>query len=254
MNAVDTIPQPHTTLLPESSSHFERLDRSLQRAWDTLLSTSHFAERIRSGRFDARLYGIYMIETYHYTSHNARNQALAGARAFDRQPGYLKFCFEHAEEETGHELMALHDLCSLGFDRHTLPLPGPLPATEVLIAYLYWISQNGNTVQRLGYSYWAENCYTQIDSLLRIIREKLDLKDNQLTFFVAHSVIDDEHARKVRDTIEHHCGSIEDWDAVERVMLTSLALTGRILEDVDAAYETLVSGEPCPYTFLNTLV
>jgi pyrroloquinoline quinone (PQQ) biosynthesis protein C len=254
MEATYTNVEPPLSYSLESSTQFARLDRSLQLAWEAMFSTSRFVERIRADRFDARLYGIYMIETYHYTSHNARNQALAGARSFDRSPQYLKFCFEHAEEETGHELMALHDLCSLGLDRSALVLPAPLPATEVLIAYLYWVSQNGNTVQRLGYSYWAENSYGQIDSLLQIVRRKIDLKDSQLTFFVAHSTIDDKHAREVHETIEHHCRSGEDWEAVERVMLTSLALTGRMLEDVDTAYEALLSGADSPYAFLNALV
>ena len=56
-------------------------------------------------------------------------------------------------EETGHENMALRDIRSLGFDVSAVSQMRPLPATETLTAYLYWISVQGNPVQRLGYSF-----------------------------------------------------------------------------------------------------
>jgi len=237
----------------DNTQHFARLDQALSKAWQELFERSAFIRCIQSGAFDSRLYAIYMTETHHYTAHNARNQALAGARAFDRQPQYLKFCFEHADEETGHELLALHDLCSLGLDRATLTLPDPLPATEVLIAYLYWVSETGSTVRRLGYSYWAENCYTYVDPLLQEVRLKLELKDSQLTFFVAHSQIDDAHAKEVQKVMDQHCVSDEDWEGVEQVMLTSLRLTGRMLDEIYEEYRALEEGRPTRYLFLNSI-
>jgi len=228
------------------------LERQIEDAWHDLLKNSSFVSGIRSGDFDPRLFGIYLLETYQYTSHNARNQAIAGARTLDRDPSYLKFCFEHAAEETGHELMALHDFSALGFERESIDnLPAPLPATEILIAYLYWISFQGNTVQRLGYSYWAENCYRYINPLIKSVQSQLGLKDNQLTFFIAHGSIDVVHAREVVKVLDHHCKTDADWKAVERVMLTSLRLTGNMLEEVWNAFQDLRDAKPSPYTFLS---
>jgi thiaminase len=238
----------------KQNHRFATLDTKLGKAWDELLHNSRFIAGIYAGDFDARLFGIYMLETYHYTAHNARNQAIAGARAFDRSPHYLKFCFEHAQEETGHEFMALHDLGTLGFDKDTFPIPEPLPATEVLIAYLYWISEHGNTVQRLGYSYWAENCYGYIAPIVQQVQSHLGLKNSQLTFFTAHATIDTVHAREVLEVVDSHCATEADWQAVERVMLTSLRLMGDVLEAVWQAFQELRTSQPSPYAFLNVLV
>lgn len=135
------------------------------------------------GSVSKALYALYMIETFHYTAHNARNQGLVGVRHADN-PVYAKFCFEHAAQEVGHEKMALHDVMSLGLKSEVFDMPPALPATEVLIAYLYWISFTGNPLQRLGYSYWAENAYQFITPLITRISEVLALKPAQLTFLL----------------------------------------------------------------------
>ncbi|MFL6335727.1 MAG: iron-containing redox enzyme family protein [Pyrinomonadaceae bacterium] len=231
-------------LNPETE--FAALDRLVDGTWDDILTHSRLAQSIRSGSVSRELYMIYMIETFHYTSHNARNQAAAGVMQA-HHPVYAKFCFEHAAEETGHERMALHDLLSLGPGSTELALPPPLPATETLIAYLYWVSTQGNPYRRLGYSYWAESSYRHILPLVRGVKESLGLSDSQLTFFIAHSAIDDAHARQVRSIIERTCRSAEDWQMLGEAAETSLRLTGSMLESVYDQYETLRQGRPSRY-------
>nr|WP_230975073.1 iron-containing redox enzyme family protein [Burkholderia stagnalis] len=131
---------------------FTALEQRIRATWGEILDNSSLAQSIRTGEFSKELYMIYMLETYHYTSHNARNQALAGV-AHPENPVYMKFCFDHAADEAGHEMMALHDLRSLGNANDELQLPAPLPSTETLIAYLYWASKHGNPFRRLGYSF-----------------------------------------------------------------------------------------------------
>ena len=232
---------------------FDRLDKILETMWTRIRGRARIFHAVEAGTIDRRLYALYMLETYHYTRHNARNQALVGVRAHDVSPQYQKFCFHHAEEETGHELMALHDVASLGLDKEAMPIPDPLPETETLIAYLYWVSLMGNPYQRLGYSYWAENVYHYIMPAIHALRDQLALSDHQLTFFIAHSEIDAEHAVEVQQVLTKNCATPQDWAAVERVMITSLNLTERMLEGVFDAYEQLRDGQLPQYNFLNTL-
>jgi thiaminase len=89
------------------------LDRRIEKTWADILDNSRLVKAIREGSVSKALYAIYMIETFHYTAHNARNQGLVGVRHADN-PVYAKFCFEHAAQEVGHEKMALHDVMSLG--------------------------------------------------------------------------------------------------------------------------------------------
>ncbi|RKP52556.1 iron-containing redox enzyme family protein [Trinickia fusca] len=225
---------------------FAILEQRISGTWAEILDNSPLARSIRTGEFSKELYMIYMLETYHYTSHNARNQALAGV-AHPENPVYMKFCFDHAADEAGHEMMALHDLRSLGHVDDDLTLPAPLPSTETLIAYLYWASKNGNPFRRLGYSFWAESSYQYINPLVGKVKEKLGLKDSQLTFFVAHSAIDEEHAKEVCNVIERVAKSQSDWDAIGETAEVSLRLTGRMLDEVHAEYQKLVAGLPSRY-------
>jgi thiaminase len=232
---------------------FEALDEKLKATWKEILERSKLVHTIERGEIDRRLYGLYLLETYQYTLHNSRNQALVGVRSLSENGPYLKFCFEHASEEAGHEQMAMHDLLSLGLKRDSFLVPAPLPATEVLIGYLYWISGTGNPLRRLGYSYWAESSYQYITPLITRVQQTLSLKPAQMTFFVSHSRIDEEHALQVHKMISSNCQSEADWRDVEQVMVTSLRLTGGMMEGVYTEYERLVKGEYSPYTFLNTL-
>ena len=100
-----------------ASDRFGHLQTQRDLAWSEILENSKWANFIREGEFDRRLYGIYLIETYHYVIHNPRHQAMVGAGTKEPIFKYIKFCYEHAEEETGHEMMAFHDLLSLGYKK-----------------------------------------------------------------------------------------------------------------------------------------
>jgi pyrroloquinoline quinone (PQQ) biosynthesis protein C len=238
---------------PHPDDRFTLLDRLVSATWSEVLGTSRLVKTIRSGAVSRELYAIYLLETYHYTSHNARNQALVAVRD-NGNPVYSKFCFEHAGEECGHERMALHDMVSLGIAPPDMQIPDPLAATETLIAYLYWISSAGNPLRRLGYSYWAESCYDYIDPLLRKVQATLGLAPSQMTFFVAHSEIDAGHAATVRQIMQRTCKSDADWEAVADVAQTSLRLTGRLMEAVYAEYLLFVEGRSRRYGFLRNCV
>ncbi|MBY0404429.1 MAG: iron-containing redox enzyme family protein [Cyanobacteria bacterium] len=231
----------------------EALDARVNQCWQTILSNSKMIQEIMAGGSDKRLYALYLIETYHYTRHNAKNQALVAIRSNDQHNAYLQFCFRHAADEAGHELMAVHDLKQMGVDSQPVLKSRPLPATEVLIAYLYWVSVQGNPVQRLGYSFWAESCYEAIGPVLKAMQTQMKLTPDQMTFFIDHATIDTKHAEMVRQMILQSAQTNQDWEDIGRVMEMSLMLTGRILDDVYESYHNLVTGKPSPYAFLKDL-
>jgi pyrroloquinoline quinone (PQQ) biosynthesis protein C len=238
-----------------SQQRFEKLNHKVSSLWKEILDQSPLVRTVmNSPKVDRRLYALYLLETYHYTSHNAKNQALVGVRYQGDNIPYMKFCFEHANEEAGHELMALHDLKALGMKTWPIDLPQPLPATDVLNAYLYYISFQGNPLARLGYSFWAESVYTHINPLLVKIQKDLNLTKSQMTFFMAHSEIDAKHADEVASVISSSVRSEKDWDDIERVMTTSLKLTSAMLTDINDAFLDLVKNEETsPYRILNEL-
>lgn len=238
------------TAISNTDTKFANLDGRISKLWDEILSSSHLVKAINNGDFTKNLYAIYMLETYHYTSHNAANQALVGIKNHDNSV-YSKFCFKHAYDETGHEKMALHDLLSIGIDKDKFIIPKPLPETETLIAYLYWISCNGNPFRRLGYSYWAESSYKYINPLIHKIKDTLKLDSSQMTFFIAHSEIDEKHAEEVESIILRTCKDSCDWEDLITVAETSLRLTGAMLEAVYREHQNFLKGKSERYGFIN---
>jgi pyrroloquinoline quinone (PQQ) biosynthesis protein C len=230
----------------------ERLKQRLQSDFEKLSASPYLAQVMEPGFVDKRLYAIYLVETYHYTRHNSRNQAVVATRPEALDPRYMKFCLRHAEEETGHELMALHDLKNLGFASLTeKDLPAPLESTQTLIAYLYYTAQHANPLARLGYSYWAEQSYGYIQPLLGMISKGLGVPDNAMTFFREHSAIDEGHARVVKETIERFAKNDSDWDAIESCMANSLTLTARMLDEVFEQFIKVKNGDSSRYAFLE---
>jgi pyrroloquinoline quinone (PQQ) biosynthesis protein C len=219
----------------------EALREEMTSEWSRLLEGSDLAALVHGGEIDRRLYALYLIETFHYTRENPRHQALVGART-DTDPMYARFCLKHASEELGHEMMALHDLRSLGYDVTAEDLPSPLEETEVLTAYLYWISQRANPLGRVGYSFWAESSYEHIGPLLAAAQTTLDLEDRHMTFLVAHAKIDADHAAEVDQVLRRFATTTEDWVAIGRVMRTSLRLTVEMLDAVAREYRAVAEG------------
>lgn len=199
-------------------------------------------KRIKSGEFWQRvmrepvtpdLYRDLMLQVFHYSRHNSINQAVA---AFVPAPeGLLKFVYRHAAEELGHEHMVTHDLRGAGLLRVGDTDRPPLPATEALIGYLYYVSLRYGAVARLGYSFWAEGAHAHIQELLMKAARDLKLAHKDMTFFGSHALADEEHIRQVEDAIERFATSERDQELVRRVALTTLSLTGQLMEQVSRA-------------------
>lgn len=212
----------------------EKLELQMGQCWAEVLE-SPLAKEIKqillSG--DRKLYALWLIQVAHLTKHTSVHQALVGTRHKEISHVYMKFCFEHAQEEVGHEMMALHDLKKIGAPAATIEdLPSPLQATDQLNAYLYYVSQFGHPTTRLGFSYWAEKCYPFVQAMAVDTQKSLGLNNSQMTFFVSHSKIDEKHAEDVEHVLKQVCKSERDWHAVEEGMKTSLSLATQIFAQI----------------------
>lgn len=229
----------------------EQLKNRLETTMGKLASSPYLEKVLAPGFATRELYAMYMVETYHYTRHNSRNQALVATRDENLDPRYMKFCLKHAEEETGHELMAFHDLKNMGYTLSLEDLPTPLEETKVLIAYLYHVAQNGNPLARLGYSFWAERVYSYIAPLLQMASGNLGIEKKSMTFFNEHSEIDEEHAKQVDQAIERFAKTAQDWEDIGNCLETSLLLTSKMMDAVFEQFMSFKDTRTTRYTFLN---
>ena len=238
------------------NQRLHHLDDLISGKWEEILSQPqalNFANSIMGK--DRRVYALYLTQVYHYAFHTSRNQAMVAVNRMNKNTQYMQFCLEHALEETGHELMALHDLKSMGvpITDPEIDMPPPLIPTELLIAYLYWVSSNGNPVQRLGYSYWAERSYGFISNFVEALTSDLKLRKNQMTFYYNHANIDDKHAKDVEQILLKVCKTDDDWNQVAKVAITTIDLTHEILRSVLKEFGKLVNGENSEYYIINNV-
>lgn len=229
-----------------------KLDSRLESEMALLSQSPNLARVMAPGFVDRRLYAMYLVETYHYTRHNSRNQAVVATRAEDLPIRYMKYCLKHAMEEAGHEMMAFHDLKAMGYSSlNVADLPAPLQETDTLIAYLYRVAAQGEPLARLGYSYWAERSYEFIQPLLQMVSGRLEIPKKAMTFFEEHSEIDEKHAKEVAEVIQSFAETPEDWAAIEDTMVQSLKLTTRMMDAVLEEFIRLKETGESRYGFIK---
>lgn len=217
---------------------FKELDAIVEAGWAQIKQGAYWRFS-QENRTSPALYQQLMLQVYHYTRYNSVNQAACAFSADPEETTLLRFVYKHALEELGHERMVLRDLESVGL----LPqeMPAPLAPTQALIAFLNDVAIRKGPVARLGYSYWAEDVYEHIQPILERFRADLGLKDEQMTFFVAHSTIDEKHAEEVRMAMQRAVKTEEHRRQIKEVARVTLWLTGQLMEEALRAY--LVSEE-----------
>ena len=192
---------------------------------------------------DKRILAIYLSQVYHYAVHTPRHQAMVGVNPNNKNAKYMRYCFEHAQEETAHELMALKDIQSLGYNVTDENMPPRLPSTDLLIAFLYQEAQSDQPIHHLGYGFWSENACPFISEFMRNLMTSMDLKKEQMTFYAGHVTIDKDHARVVRKVINMVVKSEDDWKGMQRVAKVTFDLTLGIVKESFEAYNQLVAGK-----------
>lgn len=222
-------------------SFFDRLNQEEAACWNRILRDSQFVAHFRAHGVDRDLYVSILTEIFHYTRHNAQNQALAAIKVGSDRLPLLKYCLHHAYAEAGHDQMALRDLASIGVDVEAVRQSRPLPETEAFVAYLYRVASERDATARLGYSYWAENAYAYIGEFIEAARRDLGLEPAQMTFFIEHSDIDVAHFEQVKKVMRQSCTTPELQEGAVDVLRTTLHLTGALIE---AAYRRYRDSRP----------
>jgi hypothetical protein len=212
-----------------TSSFVHSLRQAVDAQWGDI-KRGEFWRLVQQRPVRKELYRDMMREVFHYSRHNSINQAVA---AFVPAPeGLLKFVYRHAAEELGHEKMVIHDLRSIGMWSDEDADASPLPATEALIGYLYYVGLRYGPVARLGYSFWAEGAHSHIREVLAKVCTDLQFTSRNITFFGAHAEADQEHIQQVEEAIARYAVTPHDQALVQRVATTTLSLTGQLLDQV----------------------
>ena len=218
----------------------EQFEDEVNEMWMTAMNSS-LIKNIQTGDAfkDKRIVAIYLTQVYHYAVHTPRHQAMAGININNKDFKYMQYCFEHAYEETGHELMAIKDIQSLGYSISSETMLPRLPSTDKLISFLYDEARSENPIHHLGYGFWSENACPFIGSFMQNLIDSMGLNDRQLTFYTSHVQIDEGHASEVRKVISNVAKEKSDWEGILRVAKVTFDLTVGIVRESFEAYKAL---------------
>ena len=224
--------------------NLEDFENRVNKMWKRGMATEALKKLPHLSAFiDRRLVAIYLTQVYHYAVHTPRHQALVAVNVRNNNFKYMQYCFEHAFEETGHELMALNDIRSLGFDISPSKVPDRLPSTDKLISFLYEEANGENPIHHLGYGFWSENACPFIGEFMASLMKSMDIKNQQMTFYRNHVSIDEDHAKDVRKIINDVAKTESDWEGMHRVAERTFKLTIEIVNESIEAYEKLMKNE-----------
>jgi len=237
----------------EKHPQIENLDNLISSVWEEIFSSQE-AKKYGSTLMskDKRLFAVYMTQVYHYAYHTARNLGLAGANLFTNDLKLMHHFFEHALGEVGHEKMAFNDLKELGVPfKSENEIPPALPATEVLISYVKYLSISEKPYRCLGYHYWIEQPYNYILTFMQALEHTMGLEKRHMSFYLQHSLIDQKHGKDIQDIVVQICIIDEQWNEIREVCRTSLWLMFRVLQDVITEYEQLADNKSGEFKILN---
>ena len=229
------IPQPETTKYFSTTMNSVGSIATTRQLLDGAIAAAKYTVNsdvrppaLTATRWVWRLAGAY------YMTHPVPQLLQEAARRFTKQGHMLlaDWATEKAREEAGHDLLALKDIQSLGYNAPAVVQKLVPPAATVLMDYFTRSIQNDdNPIDCVGYSYTMERMALGVDEkYIQKVEALLPAKVNATRCLRTHSSVgaDAEH---VEETIE---------------MIARLTVSERI-RIARACYETaIMCFTPCP--------
>ncbi len=154
------------------------------------------------GDISRATYLAYLAQAYHHVRHTVPLLELAR----DLMPAgkaWLSDAFDHyIEEERGHEAWILSDIRHAGGSDVIAKDGGPNPATELMIAYAYYVVREVNPVALLGMIFVLESTSSSLASTgASAVRTALSLPRSCFTYLESHGALDLEHMQFFADLL-----------------------------------------------------
>lgn len=148
---------------------------------------------------DEEVYATYIAQTYYYVSHSTRLLAASAARMGNDQEILHKRFLSHADEESTHQFLALHDLKALNKDINDYP---ELPETSAFYESQYYKINYRDPTALLGYILVLESFAVADGSrIYKLLSDKFGKKAS--TFMKVHSEEDPDHVEKALKVLDH---------------------------------------------------
>lgn len=194
------------TLTPKTSTpQTERLVRQLARVWIDFESRLHrvpIVAKLESGRFSLEDYKLLLL--------NLRQQVVEGARWIARAASQMdaerfplrSLFITHAREEHRDFELLERNYVSVGGDLATIRGAEKNVGSEALSAWMFHRASQENPLDLLGAMFIIEGLGSQLAARWgALIKEQLDLAEDQVSFLLYHGGNDERHLDKLEQAL-----------------------------------------------------
>jgi 3-oxoacyl-[acyl-carrier-protein] synthase-3 len=191
-------------------------------AFETQLARVPIVRRIESG--------TATLDDYRSLLYNLRQQVKEGARWITRAASNLTADYadlraefiEHAAEEQLDFRMLDEDYVAIGGDRTRIEAGVKNPGSEALSAFMFNQANRENPFDLLGAMYIIEGLgANKATRWVELIRDQLELSEDQVRFLTYHGGADEEHTNKMFEILRS--------DLITRDIAESIVHTARVV-------------------------
>ena len=178
----------------------------------------------------ARIYTRFLVDSYYHVRAAAKVYALAATRVSTKDEEVRQWLLEHAFDEYGHHVWIVDDLREMGYDVSRLDRSKPSVASDCLVAYMYYTAGHENPMGILGDPYVIEGLSQLFaTNVAGNIKGILGVPDSAVSYLAKHGAADQGHMNELRDLINQHVRSEEDFEAIVQVSKVEFALYGQLV-------------------------
>lgn len=177
-------------------STFDSFRRDVEPIWQMAMGCWSTVMLIH-GRMDREALAMVTLQMYHYVKHTVpvMQYALEKLPAGDEHDDLRAMLAHFAEDEAGHDELALRDLATMGYDRAACAATLPLPTSLNLHAANRFGIDTWGPYYILGETYATETLGAAIGAAIHAAYAAQPAIRDGIGFYRVHGTADIEHAR-----------------------------------------------------------
>ena len=170
--------------------------QSATRTERELLLDSPLVHDALEGRMTTQQYVAFLQQAYHHVKHTVPLLMAAGSRIPGSREWLRTALAEYVEEELGHQEWILNDIKACGYDAQCVRDSKPNRATEMMIAYAYYVIDRVNPIGFFGMVHVLEGTsITVADKAAECIAQSTGLPLSAFSYLTSHGALDIEHVK-----------------------------------------------------------
>ena len=187
-----------------------------------------------AGRMQVDQYVSFLCQAFHHVKHTVPLLMAAGSRMPAQKEWLREALADYVAEELGHQEWILNDISACGYDPDKVRRSTPNRATEMMVAYAYYLIDRVNPVGFFGMVHVLEGTSILVaDQAARRIGESTGLSRKAFSYLTSHGALDIEHVKFFEDLMNRISDS-GDQQLIIHCARHFYHLYGEVFQSVEA--------------------